>query len=122
MNWYDYTYAKTWTGLIRNSREFGCCNCGDFCGDSPYTSPGFGTFRHNLVHPQQSAEEKGLQGFLLSIHALPKFYSKGLLNRYTVKSCIGGSNPPLSASSCKFIQHKHLPFVFVQSFTPCSVV
>ena len=22
----------------------------------------------------------------------------GLLNRYTVKSCIGGSNPPLSAS------------------------
>jgi hypothetical protein len=23
----------------------------------------------------------------------------GLLNRYTVKSCIGGSNPPLSASS-----------------------
>ncbi len=46
----------------------------------------------------------------------------GLLNRYTVKSCIGGSNPPLSASSCKFIQHKHLPFVFVQSFTPCSVV
>ncbi len=23
----------------------------------------------------------------------------GLLNRYTVKSCIGGSNPPLSAST-----------------------
>ena len=23
----------------------------------------------------------------------------GLLNRYTVKSCIGGSNPPLSARS-----------------------
>ena len=27
----------------------------------------------------------------------------GLLNRYTVKSCIGGSNPPLSASSLKLI-------------------
>ena len=25
----------------------------------------------------------------------------GLLNRYTVKSCIGGSNPPLSASHFK---------------------
>ena len=25
----------------------------------------------------------------------------GLLNRYTVKSCIGGSNPPLSAMSIK---------------------
>ncbi len=25
----------------------------------------------------------------------------GLLNRYTVKSCIGGSNPPLSASRFK---------------------
>jgi len=25
-------------------------------------------------------------------------WPNGLLNRYTVKSCIGGSNPPLSAS------------------------
>ena len=46
----------------------------------------------------------------------------GLLNRCTVKSCTQGSNPCLSASSCKVIQHNHLLFVFVQSFTPCSVV
>jgi len=26
-------------------------------------------------------------------------WPNGLLNRYTVKSCIGGSNPPLSARS-----------------------
>jgi hypothetical protein len=32
----------------------------------------------------------------------------GLLNRYTVKSCIGGSNPPLSASRSKFSQHRYL--------------
>ncbi len=41
----------------------------------------------------------------------------GLLNRYTVKSCIGGSNPPLSASRFKFLPHKHLPFGSVIGFT-----
>ena len=29
----------------------------------------------------------------------------GLLNRYTVKSCIGGSNPPLSARSITYRLH-----------------
>jgi hypothetical protein len=32
----------------------------------------------------------------------------GLLNRYRVKSSIGGSNPPLSASLNKHRQHRHL--------------
>jgi hypothetical protein len=41
----------------------------------------------------------------------------GLLNRYTVKSCIGGSNPPLSAIS------SYLPFIhrFAGRF-PCIKV
>ena len=33
----------------------------------------------------------------------------GLLNRYTVKSCIGGSNPPLSArNDLRRFRHDHL--------------
>src|SRR5215472_2621091 len=32
----------------------------------------------------------------------------GLLNRYTVKSCIGGSNPPLSARAILFAR-KNIP-------------
>ena len=34
----------------------------------------------------------------------------GLLNRYTVKSCIGGSNPPLSASKSLLINNLYLWF------------
>ena len=32
----------------------------------------------------------------------------GLLNRYTVKSCIGGSNPPLSAIKISVVDLDHL--------------
>ena len=46
----------------------------------------------------------------------------GLLNRYTVKSCIGGSNPPLSASRFKFILHKHLLFESVKGFTSSATI
>ncbi len=43
----------------------------------------------------------------------------GLLNRYTVKSCIGGSNPPLSARLFKGLQPAETKQIPLASHAGC---